>query len=870
MARLRSQSIATLSFFSFLVLSNAIGTEEITYLLKLREAITPPLSQWFQTRDMCAWNGITCAYYDDSLYVQSIDLSSMSLTGVLPPDLSSCFQGLHFLRLQNNSFHGPLPSLRYLPELQEVYLDHNNFTSIPDNCFQGLFNLKNLSLSYNLNLQQWTFPISLTNSLKLTDLDLAATNLTGSLPDIFTSFPTLRRLDLSNNKLGGPLPSSFEFSEIQNLILHNQLSNKFSGTINVLSSMTELTEVLLQGNSFNGLIPDLYNCIKLQVLMLQDNNLTGTVPQSLMNLSSLENVSLANNWLQGPLPVFGEQVAVALGGNGFCLDHGGPCDKAVTALLEVAAGFGYPYLLARSWQGNNLCDGWRFILCDELGRIRTVNLSKLKLTGVISPAFGDLTDLWYLYLDGNDLRGLIPQILSNLPHLKVLDVSNNSLSGKVPRFSPVVLFIAKGNSLLLHDDLISQTKGTTSTSTSTSSLPPWLAGVLAGGVGLTIVMYLMIIANNRKRCFSLLQKMMIWKKTTTLPDYNVEEFIKSYQSMTLKRYSYSELKKITNSFHESLGQGGYGIVYKASLVDGRKVAVKILKESKGRGEEFVNEVITIGRTSHVNIVSLLGFCYEMNKRALVYEFMPNGSLDKFIYKKGSSTAVCDLDWSTLYRITIGIARGLEYLHQGCNTRILHLDMKPQNILLDENFVPKIADFGLAKICKKDKSVVSISGARGTLGFIAPEVFSRTYGGVSHKSDVYSFGMLILEVVGGRKNYDSGRSHTSEMYFPDWIYKSLEKGNILARCLPSTKEENDMIMKITLVSLWCIQTNPKNRPSMTKVIEMLEGLLESIPYPPKPVLHSPERLPTGFEDFEDLSSSAHESNSLATENNGSIK
>jgi len=268
------------------------------------------------------------------------------------------------------------------------------------------------------------------------------------------------------------------------------------------------------------------------------------------------------------------------------------------------------------------------------------------------------------------------------------------------------------------------------------------------------------------------------------------------------------------------------------------VAVKVINESKGNGEEFINEVASISRTSHVNIVSLLGFCYE-NKRALIYEFMSKGSVDKFILKSGLPDAICSLDWNALYKIAIGIARGLEYLHQGCISRILHLDIKPQNILLDENFCPKISDFGLAKICQRNDSIVSLLGTRGTIGYIAPEVFSRTYGGVSHKSDVYSYGMLILEMIGGRKNYDTGSSCTSEMCFPDWIYKDLEQGNNLVNGIANSEEENDMVRKITMVSLWCIQTNPLDRPSMNRVIEMLQLPLESVPYPPKPFLYSPK-------------------------------
>jgi serine/threonine protein kinase len=268
------------------------------------------------------------------------------------------------------------------------------------------------------------------------------------------------------------------------------------------------------------------------------------------------------------------------------------------------------------------------------------------------------------------------------------------------------------------------------------------------------------------------------------------------------------------------------------------VAVKIINESKGNGEEFINEVASISRTSHVNIVALLGFCYE-NKRALIYEFMPKGSLDNFICKSGFPDVTCNLDWKTMYQIAIGIARGLEYLHQGCSSRILHLDIKPQNILLDEDFCPKISDFGLAKICQRKDSIVSMMGTRGTIGFIAPEVFSRTYGGVSHKSDVYSYGMLIIEMIGGRKNYDTGGSCTSEMFFPDWIYKDLELGNNFVDSLSNSEEENDMVRKITMVSLWCIQTYPSDRPSMSRVLEMLQGPLQSVPYPPKPFLYSSE-------------------------------
>ncbi|KAF8026823.1 hypothetical protein BT93_F3339 [Corymbia citriodora subsp. variegata] len=333
-------------------------------------------------------------------------------------------------------------------------------------------------------------------------------------------------------------------------------------------------------------------------------------------------------------------------------------------------------------------------------------------------------------------------------------------------------------------------------------------------------------------CF--IRKTKLFKGERNENQYDVDELMRNHGSLVPRRYKYTDVKKMTNSLAENVGQGGYGEVYKGKLKDGRPVAVKFLKESKGNGEEFINEVTSISRTAHVNIVALLGFCYEKNRRALIYEYMPNGSLDKYLPSHGTSSTTSPLEWKILYRVALGVARGLEYLHQGCSTRILHFDIKPQNILLDQDFIPKISDFGLAKLCKGRESVVSMLGTRGTFGYIAPEVISRNFGGVSHKSDVYSYGMLVLKMVGGRNNSNARLSNGSLMYFPELEYRHLESGKDLQLGEIITAEEEEIARKMIIVSIWCIQTNPSDRPSISKVIEMLEGSLELLPIPPKPI------------------------------------
>ncbi|PON86948.1 Serine/threonine protein kinase [Trema orientale] len=354
------------------------------------------------------------------------------------------------------------------------------------------------------------------------------------------------------------------------------------------------------------------------------------------------------------------------------------------------------------------------------------------------------------------------------------------------------------------------------------------------GVGILLIVILCCLRKNSSFLF--------WKKQSQTHQ-NVEAFLKDYGPLQVRRYSYLDIKKMTNSFTEKLGHGGFGEVYKGKLENGCLVAVKILNDSRDDdGEEFINEVATISRTSHVNVVTLLGFCFEGPNRALVYEFMPNGSLEKFIFDESPIEKRCHpLGWEMLYQISLGIARGLEYLHRGCNARILHFDIKPHNILLDADFVPKITDFGLAKIFTRKESLISsIMGPRGTAGYIAPEIFSRSFGGVSHKSDVYSYGMMVLDMVGGRNNVNIKSENTSDIYFPHWIYKRLELNEELGLERIMSEEDQVKVKKMIMVSLWCIQIAPAERPSMSEVIEMLDGSLNSLPIPPKPFLSSPSR------------------------------
>ncbi|XP_027939484.1 rust resistance kinase Lr10-like isoform X2 [Vigna unguiculata] len=319
----------------------------------------------------------------------------------------------------------------------------------------------------------------------------------------------------------------------------------------------------------------------------------------------------------------------------------------------------------------------------------------------------------------------------------------------------------------------------------------------------------------------------------------VDKFLEDYRADKPARFTYADVKRITGGFKEKLGEGAHGAVFRGKLSNEILVAVKILNNTEGDGNDFINEVGIMGKIHHINVVRLLGFCAEGLHRALVYNLFPNGSLQSFIFPPEDNDHF--LGWEKLQHIALGIAKGIEYLHQGCDRPIIHFDINPHNVLLDENFTPKISDFGLAKLCSKNPSLVSMTAARGTLGYIAPEVFSRNFGNVSYKSDIYSYGMLLLEMVGGRKNVDISSAQNFNVLYPDWIH-NLVDGDIHIHV--EDEGEVNIAKKLAIVGLWCIQWQPVNRPSIKSVIQMLESAEENqLTVPPNP-FHSTSSTSTG--------------------------
>lgn len=297
-------------------------------------------------------------------------------------------------------------------------------------------------------------------------------------------------------------------------------------------------------------------------------------------------------------------------------------------------------------------------------------------------------------------------------------------------------------------------------------------------------------------------------------------------------FRYIDLQRATKNFSEKLGQGGFGSVFKGFLSDSTEIAVKRLDCAHHGEKQFRAEVKSIGIIQHINLVNLLGFCCEGARRLLVYEHMPNGSLDIHLFQSHATL----LKWSTRYQIALGVARGLTYLHEGCCDCIIHCDIKPENILLSDSFIPKIADFGMAKFLGRDFSRV-LTTFRGTIGYLAPEWITGV--AITPKVDVYAYGMVLLELISGQRNTSvscSCSSSNHDIYYPVHVARTIVEGDVMSLLDHRLNgEANSKQVEIACkLACWCIQDDESNRPTMAEVVQTLEGLLE-INIPPMPRL-----------------------------------
>ncbi|XP_010261130.1 PREDICTED: somatic embryogenesis receptor kinase 1-like [Nelumbo nucifera] len=467
----------------------------------------------------------------------------------------------------------------------------------------------------------------------------------------------------------------------------------------------------------------------------------------------------------------------------------------------------------------------------ELGNLTSLVSLDLYLnnfSGPIPDSLGKLTKLRFLRLNNNSLSGQIPMSLTNVSALQVLDLSNNHLEGPVPDNGSFSLFTPI--SFANNKNLCGPVTGHPCPGSPPFSPPPPFVpqppvnspggnsatGAIAGGVAAAAALLFAAPAIGfawwRRR-----------KPQEHFFDVPAEEDPEVHLGQ-LKRFSLRELQVATDSFSNKniLGRGGFGKVYKGRLADGSLVAVKRLKEERTPGGElqFQTEVEMISMAVHRNLLRLRGFCMTPTERLLVYPYMANGSVASCLRERPPSEP--PLDWPTRKRIALGSARGLSYLHDHCDPKIIHRDVKAANILLDEEFEAVVGDFGLAKLMDyKDTHVTT--AVRGTIGHIAPEYLST--GKSSEKTDVFGYGIMLLELITGQRAFDLARlANDDDVMLLDWV-KGLLKEKKLEMLVDPDLQNNYVeaeVEQLIQVALLCTQGSPMDRPKMSEVVRMLEG------------------------------------------------
>ncbi|XXG48987.1 hypothetical protein AAC387_Pa02g3290 [Persea americana] len=806
--------------------------------------------------------------------LQELDLSHSKISGTLP-DLSP-LKSLRLLDLSYSLFYGEFPlSVTNLTSLEQLNFNENggfrlwklpeeitrltklkrmllmtcsvhgfipgsigNMSSLVDLELSGnylvgqipaelgrLKNLESLQLYYNGLVGE--IPDEIGNLTQLFDIDFSVNRLTGKIPESLCSLPNLAYLQLYNNSLSGEIPPAI--GNLTSLSMLSVYLNFLTGEIpRSIGKYSDLNGLDLSENELSGeLPPDVCRGGKLVYFLVLDNQLSGRLPENYAKCNSLIRFRVSHNSLSGQIPdgVLGlpNAAIIDLGSNHF----EGPFPNSI----QNAKNLSEFYI-----QGNRI-SGTLPLEISKATNLVKIDLSNNLLSGPIPSEIGNLGKLNVLLLQSNKLVSSIPKSLSLLKSLNLLNLSNNLLSGRIPdslcQLLPNSLDFSNNRLSgpvpvpLIKEGLVESYSGNPGLcapeyfNSSSANLPPcekiknrnrlifWVVGVSA----FIIILGLLVFLKRRLSRESVVMEQDALSCTSSF----------SYDIKSFRKLSFNQREIIEALIEKNvIGYGGSGTVYKIELSNGQSVAVKklwtsntmdLLTDQLFLDRELKAEVETLGNIRHKNIVKLYCCFSNADSSLLVYEYMPNGNLwDSLHQNKGV------LDWPTRHRIALGVAQGLAYLHHDLLPPIIHRDIKSTNILLDADFEPKVADFGVAKVLQARVMESSTTVVAGTYGYLAPEYAYSSK--ATAKCDVYSFGVVLMELITGRKPVEAEFGENKSIVF--WISHKVATKDGVMEVLDKRLSGwfKDCMIQVLRIAIRCTCSTPALRPTMKEVVKLM--------------------------------------------------
>ncbi|KAL8048691.1 hypothetical protein ABFS82_07G083000 [Erythranthe guttata] len=754
--------------------------------------------------------------------IRSFTVDFNLLYGIIPSTIGLTLPNLRFLSLGKNKFSGSVPiSISNASSLETIVLSLNDFSG-PMPMLGGLSQLKSLYAANILIEDDISFISSLTNCTQLRVLDLSSPFISGTIPQRIANFSVhittigifgtqvcgkipsgienlvgLTFLGLARNSLEGSIPSGI--GKLINLNILSLEENRFTGEIpSIFGNLSLLTNLYMQGNNFSGPIPQsIGNCSKLLGLYFSRNSLSGFIPQELMNLSSISiSLDLSYNALTGSI------------------------------LVEVGS----------------------------LRNLASLDFSNNRLSGLIPNSIGKCVSLEQLQLEGNLLEGQIPRGLISSMGLTNLDLSRNNLSGTIPSF----LGLLRLKQLNLSFNMLQGRVPTTGVFENETAISLQGNKQLCGGI---LQLDLPPCTSSKKKNLSTPLKITIpliagvaailclviflYKRRT--PNRNPSSQSQpSFNGISFLRLSYSDLLKATGGFAETslVGIGSFGSVYKGILDDGLTfLAVKVLNlVVKGASKSFIAECNALREIRQRNLVKIWSVCESIDFhgnefKAIVYEFKANGSLDKWLYynceqEQESNPQLRYLDLIERFNIAVDIAQALEYLHCGTDLVIVHGDLKPSNILLEQDMTACVGDFGLSKIISSPPHESSNTlGIKGSFGYVPPEYGMSNL--VSTKGDVYSYGILVLEMfTNKRPTDDSFQEHGNLHNFvsaalPNRVMEIVDPLILMGPHMIDNSKLDDCVSSIMRIGVTCSKELPRERMLMSDVVRELHKIQKEL-------------------------------------------